>query len=106
MEFIGGVVTEMKRGIDRSRATRIAANIITAAIKVGLYAGAVVISYRTVIRAMEIARARASFPGGEILTIPLIIALFLVGWALRGDFERVWRRHNGKSGRRRNGTKK
>lgn len=76
--------------------------IIGAAAKVGLYAGTGVAVSRAVIKAAEIAQGRLVIPGGEIFTIPLIVALFMVGWALRGDVERTWRQYRRFQRRRQN----
>lgn len=88
--------------IDTAKIITIVLQIVGAAAKVGLYVGTSVAVGRAVIKAAEIAQGRLVIPGGEILTIPLILALLLVGWAFRGDVERTWRQYRKYQRRRQN----
>lgn len=88
----------------RERNRRIALEAIQiagAAAKVGLYIGTCIAVVRAVSVATDIAKSRLVIPGGEILTIPMVLALFLVGWAMRGDMEKSWRRYLREQRRRR-----
>lgn len=87
----GGRREEHGSSMHAGKFVRRAIQIAGAAAKVGLYIGTGIISAKAIVRASEIAQGRLVIPGGEIFTIPLIVALFLVGWALRGDVERTRR---------------
>lgn len=69
-----------------------AARIAATAVKTGLFIGTAAMACEAVILAVKFAQARASIPGGEIFTLPLIVALFAAGYALRGDVETMRRR--------------
>lgn len=91
----------------RQRAKRLRAfgQIVGMAVKAGLYVGTGVAVSRTIIWASDVSKTRLLIPGGEIFTIPLIVALFLVGWALRGDVERAIRQREREQRRRQNGRR-
>lgn len=76
----------------RKRRPTTATRITAAALKVGLFIGTAAVACRAIVLAVEFAQARASIPGGEIFTLPLIVALFAAGYVLRGDVERERRR--------------
>ena len=96
---------EAKRA-DTAETARTAGFIAGVAAKVGLYIGTVVITCKAVVAATEIAQHRLAIPGGEILTIPLSVALFLVGWAARVDVEHAWKQYKQQKRRRAHGRKK
>lgn len=66
--------------------------ILATAVKAGFFIGTAAMACEAVILAVKFAQARATLPGGEIFTLPLIVALFAAGYALRGDVEAVRRR--------------
>lgn len=76
--------------------------ILTTAVKAGLFIGTATVACEAVILAVKFAQARASIPGGEIFTLPLIVALFAAGYALRGDVETMRRRKRREQRRRAN----
>lgn len=76
----------------RSRRKSAAEWIMSAAIKTGLFAGTAAVAFESIILAVKFAQARASMPGGEIFTVPLIVALFVSGYVMRGDVESARRR--------------
>lgn len=69
-----------------------AARIAATAVKAGLFMGTAAVAYEAIVLAVKFAQARASIPGGEIFTVPLIVALFAAGYVLRGDVESARRR--------------
>ena len=86
----------------RARRVRVFAQIVGMAGKAGLYVGTGVAVSRAIIWAADVSKTRLLIPGGEIFTIPLIIALLWVGWALRGDVERAVRQREREQRRRQN----
>jgi hypothetical protein len=106
-------MTEMTRSIekedkqvrDHTKEIQTAIYIAGCAAKVGLYAATAVLVYQAILHAAERAAERMVIPGGEIFTIPLIVALILVGWEMRGDVERAWRQFRREERRRRNGRR-
>ncbi len=86
---------------ERARRVRIFAQIMGLAVKAGLYVGTGVAVSRAIVWASDIAKSRLVIPGGEVLTIPLIVAIFLVGWALHGDVDRAVRQRERELRRRR-----
>lgn len=95
---IGGK-REAKR-ISWAKVARITGQIMVTAAKVGLYVGTGVAVSRAVVKAADVANTRPVIPGGEIFTIPLIAALFVVGWVLRGDVEATIRKYERERRRR------
>lgn len=94
------------KNISKARIAQITARIMVAAAKVGLYVGTGVAVSRAIVKATDVANTRPIIPGGEIFTIPLIVALFVVGWAMRGDVERAWRQYARNQRRRKNERRK
>ena len=84
----------------RAKRVRVFAQIVGMAAKAGLYVGTGVAVSRVIVWASDVTKTRLLIPGGEIFTIPLIVALFMVGWALRGDVERAIRQHQREQRRR------
>lgn len=76
----------------RRRTSATMTRITAAAMKAGLFIGTAAVACQSVVLAVQFAQARASLPGGEIFTPPLIVALFVAGYVLRGDIERERRR--------------
>lgn len=68
------------------------ARIVAAAVKAGLFIGAAALVGKAVVWAAEVTQGRLSIPGGEIFTIPFIVALVAAGYVLRGDVEARRRR--------------
>jgi hypothetical protein len=101
-EIIRGGQRMDAKSRQRARRVRAFGQIVGMAVKAGLYVGTGVAVSRTIIWASDVSKTRLLIPGGEIFTIPLIIALFLVGWALRGDVERGIRRREREQRRRQN----
>lgn len=91
--------------IDIEKTAKVFGSITAAGIKVGLYIGTAYLAGSGIVRAAEIVKARRAIPGGEIFTIPMIVALFMTGWALRGDVERAIRRYWKNQRGRKRGTK-
>lgn len=86
---------EIKRiaaGTDWAYIVQACARIVWQATRLGLYAATAVMVYRAILAADAAARTRSTIPGGEVMTVPIIFALFLIGWSIRGDVERSWRR--------------
>lgn len=90
-----------QQGTRKKRPTP-AARIIGAAIRIGLFAGTVALVFNAVVWAAEVTQGRLSIPGGEIFTIPFIVALFAAGYVLRGDVEAMRRRRRQEQRRRAN----
>ena len=87
---------------DTDKALAIGLYIASAGIKVGLYVGAVALTYKAVLKAAAVLEERIALPGGEIFTVPLIVGLLWVGWTMRGDVERAWRQVRKELRRRQN----
>lgn len=79
--------------VDMEKAARVFIGTAAAGIKVGLYIGTAYLTGTGIVQAAEIVKTRRAIPGGEIFTIPMIVALFVTGWTLRGDVERAIRRY-------------
>ena len=90
---------------ERARRRRTIAQIAGTAAKAGLYIGTGIAVGRTIVWASDVAKGRLLIPGGEIFTIPLIVALLAVGWALRGDAERAIRQREREQRRRKYGRR-
>jgi hypothetical protein len=94
---------EGKRVKGRAKETQTGIYIVGCAAKVGLYIATAVMVYQAILCAAERAAERAAILGGEVFTIPLIAALVLVGWEMRGDVERAWRQFRRVERGRKNG---
>lgn len=70
--------------------------------KIGLYVGTGFAVAQAVIQAADVTKSHLVIPGGEIFTIPLIVAILLVGWTFRGDVEAEIRRRIKERRRRQN----
>lgn len=89
---ISAFVRPQQQATPRRKPPTPVSRIVSAAIKAGLFIGTAAMACEAVILAVKFAQARASIPGGEIFTLPLIVALFAAGYALRGDVEAMRRR--------------
>jgi hypothetical protein len=92
-----------RKSRERVRRVRAIIQIVILAAKAGLYVGTGVAVSRAIIWAADITKSRLLIPGGEVFTIPLIVALLWVGWALRGDVEQAVRQYQRR--RRENGRR-
>lgn len=90
------LATNKKRKADAARLL----NAANAAVRVGLFTGTAALVCKAVVWAAEVAQGRLSIPGGEVFTIPFIVALFAVGYVLRGDVEAIRRRRRREQRRR------
>ena len=92
-----------RKSRERVRRIRAIIQIVILAAKAGLYVGTGVAVSRAIIWAADITKSRLLIPGGEVFTIPLIVALLWVGGALRGDVEQAVRQYQRR--RRENGRR-
>lgn len=89
---ITALVQTPQQPTPRKRRPATATRIAAAALKAGLFIGTAAVACQSIVLAVKFAQARASLPGGEIFTLPLIVVLFVAGYVLRGDVERKRRR--------------
>lgn len=99
---ISGYIPQQKRTQPPPSKKRRAdtAKIVAVAARAGMFIGTAALVCKAVVWAAEVTQGRLSIPGGEIFTIPFIVALFAAGYVLRGDVEAIRRRRRREQRRR------